>query len=107
MGLWRSVALQPEVGPLKTVMLAGRAGPGCSGSESCQATQRAKCKRADATRWSYPPDGVLILLSGQKLPEHVLQDAAVVEVPLLLGRVDPHGDLELLVVGGDRQLAGD
>ena len=38
-------------------------------------------------------------LFGQKLAQHVLQDPAVAEVALLLGRVDPDGDLELLVVG--------
>ena len=42
----------------------------------------------------------------QELPQHVLQDPAVTEIALLLGRVDPHGHRELLVVGAHRQLAG-
>ena len=43
----------------------------------------------------------------RQLPQHVLQDAAVVEVALLLGRVNPHCRGELPVVRFDSDFARD
>src|ERR1700722_6362189 len=43
----------------------------------------------------------------QQLPEDELEDPAVAEVALFLRRVDPDGDLELLVIGPDGPLPRD
>src|SRR5690349_10950946 len=91
-------------------------------SPTCQTIQRARCRSAAILAAVYPenrletPDfgaGPSIYegtspkstgsLRAQQRPQHVLQDAAVPEVLLLLGRVDPHDHAELPVVGPDRQ----
>src|SRR5690348_10256447 len=84
-----------------------------SGSRICQANHLARCMILSATGPSVPRCSALLTfydsyasLVGEQLPQDELQDPAVAEIALLLGRVDPHGHGELFVVSAHRQLAG-
>ena len=100
---WAGAVSWPEGPPARSRIVSRQVGRGDAHGRDTDRSGRS-AGRAPPARWRHTRP--VMSEAPQQLPQHVLEDAAVVEVPLLLRRVDPHRGLELRVVGLDRDLRG-